>query len=62
MPDKLDVRLIPGTRSVDALIGEGYFPVITCLGGNELLLAYRAGAAHMGLGGRLDVRPSVDGA
>ena len=61
MPGKLDVRLLPGTHSIDALVGEGYFPVITCLGGAELLVAYRCGAAHMGLGGRLDVGRSLDG-
>lgn len=61
MPGKLDLRLLPGTRTVDAVVGQGYFPVITRLGGNELLMAYRGGAAHMGLGGRLDVGRSTDG-
>ncbi len=61
MPDKLDIRLMPGTRSADALLGGGYFPVITSLGGSELLLMYRCGAAHMGLGGRLSAGRSLDG-
>ncbi len=61
MPKSCDVRLLPGTVMVDAVVGQGYFPVITCLGGSELLLAYRGGAAHMGLGGRLDTGRSVDG-
>lgn len=61
MTDKLDVRLLPGTRTVDAVAGQGYFPVITRLGDSELLMAYRGGAAHMGLGGRLDVGRSMDG-
>ena len=61
MAENLNVRLIPGTLSADAVRGEGYFPVITSLGGRELLLAYRCGAAHMGLGGRLAVGRSLDG-
>ena len=61
MPEKLDLRLLHGTRTVDAVVGQGYFPVITRLGGNELLMAYRGGGAHMGLGGRLDVGRSPDG-
>ncbi|MCY3555256.1 MAG: sialidase family protein [Gemmatimonadetes bacterium] len=61
MSEKLDVRLLPGTQVVDAVTGQGYFPVITRLGGSNLLMAYRGGAAHMGLGGRLDVGRSPDG-
>lgn len=61
MSEKLDVRTLPGTRTVDAAVGQGYFPVITRLGGSELLLAYRGGAAHLGVSGRLDVGRSLDG-
>ncbi len=61
MSEKLDVRTLPGTQTVDAAVGQGYFPVITRLGGSELLMAYRGGAAHIGLGGRLDVGRSLDG-
>ncbi len=61
MHDKLHVRQLPDTRTGAAVVGDGYFPVIASLGGDELLMAYRAGAAHMGLGGRLDVARSADG-
>ena len=61
MSEKLDVRRLPGTQTVDAAVGQGYFPVITRLGGTELLMAYRGGAGHIGLGGRLDVGRSLDG-
>ncbi|MYA77957.1 MAG: exo-alpha-sialidase [Gemmatimonadetes bacterium] len=61
MSEKLDVRRLPGTQTADAAVGQGYFPVITRLGGSELLMAYRGGAGHIGLGGRLDVGRSLDG-
>ncbi len=61
MPKLYDVRLFPGTKSVNAVTGQGYFPVITRLCGNELLLVYRGGAGHVGVGGRLDTGRSGDG-
>ena len=61
MPKHCDVHSLPGTRAVNAVAGQGYFPVITHLGGNELLLVYRGGAGHVGVGGRLDTGRSLDG-
>ena len=61
MSELLDVRLLGGTRVSDAATGQGYFPVITYLGGEELFLVYRGGAGHLGLDGRLDSALSIDG-
>lgn len=57
----VDIRQLPGTQVIDAIRGQGYFPVITALGDEELLVVLRGGAGHIGLGGRLDVIRSTDG-
>ena len=59
--DTIDIRQLPGTQAVDAIRGQGYFPVITALGDEELLVVLRGGAGHIGLGGRLDIIRSTDG-
>lgn len=61
MSEILDVRLFRNTRVSDATVGQGYFPVITYLGGEEVLLVYRGGAGHLGIDGRLDSGRSFDG-
>lgn len=61
MTAPLDIRALPGTTITDVVAGQGYFPVIACLGGRELLVVLRGGAGHIGLGGRLDVVRSTDG-
>jgi hypothetical protein len=61
MRNSLDIRSLPGTMVTDAVTGQGYFPVIVSLGGENLVVVHRAGAGHMGLAGRLDVIRSEDG-
>jgi hypothetical protein len=57
----VDVRQLPQTTTQVVARGAGYFPVIAHLGGESLAVVMRAGAAHIGLGGRLDVVLSADG-
>jgi hypothetical protein len=57
----IDVASLPGSDRVTVVDGQGYFPVITNPRGEELVVALRGGAPHMGLGGRLDVVRSTDG-
>ena len=57
----VDVRQLPQTTTHVVARGAGYFPVIAHLGGESLAVVVRAGAAHIGLGGRLDVVLSADG-
>ena len=61
MPDSIDIRYLPGTTVTDVVRGQGYFPVIAGLGGQECVVVLRGGAGHMGLGGRLDSVRSTDG-
>lgn len=61
MPDFADIRDLPGTTVTDVVGGQGYFPVIAGLGGQECIVALRAGAGHMGLGGRLESVRTTDG-
>lgn len=61
MTTPIDLRKLPGATITQVVTGQGYFPVIACLGGEELLVVHRGGAGHMGLGGRLDVSRSTDG-
>jgi len=57
----LDVRTLPGAFTAYTVRGQGYFPVITGLGGQELAVVLRGGAGHVGVAGRLDVVRSSDG-
>ena len=61
MPGFVDIRDLPGTTVTDVVRGQGYFPVIAGLGGQECVVVLRGGAGHMGLGGRLDSVRSTDG-
>ena len=61
MPSSLDIRTLPGASVTDIVTGQGYFPVIVHIDGDELLVALRGGAGHIGIGGRLDVVRSTDG-
>jgi sialidase-1 len=61
MSDLLSVYELSGTTSVDAIVGQGYFPVISSIGGQDVLIVHRGGAGHIGLGGRLDAIHSTDG-
>ncbi len=57
----IDLRALPGT-SVTVLAQDcGYFPVIARLGGERVIVVYRAGGGHMGIGGRLEAVTSSDG-
>ena len=49
------------TPRVLATTKGGYFPVMVSLGGNKLGAVIRAGAGHVGIGGRLDWISSDDG-
>ena len=57
----IDIRKLPGTTVNNVVQGQGYFPVITHLGGDDCLVVLRGGAGHMGLTGRLDAVRSTDG-
>lgn len=61
MSELLNVHDVPGTTAHDAIVGQGYFPVITSLENNDVLIVHRGGAGHIGLSGRLDVIRSTDG-
>lgn len=39
----------------------GYFPVVATTNSEDIIIVYRAGAGHMGLGGRLELIRSNDG-
>jgi hypothetical protein len=56
----IDVRKLKHSKEVTVVAGEGYFPVITRLTSGELAVIMRAGASHMGIGGRLDIVWSAD--
>ena len=57
----VDVRQLPGTTITKAARDQGYFPVIATPDGRQCLVAMRAGAGHVGLGGRLVLLRSADG-
>ncbi len=57
----IDVRSLDGASEHTVTDGQGYFPVIAASETDELLVVLRGGAAHMGLGGRLDAVRSADG-
>jgi len=57
----VDVRLLSGSSKHTVVTGQGYFPVIAATKSDDLLVVLRGGAAHMGLGGRLDAVRSADG-
>ncbi|MBN1349345.1 exo-alpha-sialidase [candidate division KSB1 bacterium] len=59
--DQIDVRALPGAKTVCVVKGSGYFPVIADIGGGELAIVLRGGAPHIGIGGRLDLVRSGDG-
>ena len=59
--NEVDVRLLSGSSEHTVVNGQGYFPVIAVTDTDELLVVLRGGAAHMGLGGRLDAVKSNDG-
>ena len=61
MSSPVDVRELEGTAVADVVRGQGYFPVIAGLGGDECVVVLRGGAGHLGLGGRLDAVRSIDG-
>lgn len=57
----IDVRTLPQTIQTTVADGFGYFPVIQRLNGDEVQVILRAGARHIGIGGRLDLVRSLDG-
>jgi hypothetical protein len=59
--ERLDLRTLLGTTQSTVIDGQGFFPVIAAVNGDDLLVALRGGAGHVGLGGRLDVVRSTDG-
>ena len=61
MRDAIDIRTLPGTTTGYVVRGQGFFPVIASLGGDELAVVHRGGDGHVGVGGRLDLSRSIDG-
>ena len=59
--NEVDVRLLSGSSAHTVVSGQGYFPVIAATETDDLLVVLRGGAAHLGLGGRLDAVRSADG-
>ncbi len=57
----VNVRLLSGASEHTVVSGQGYFPVIAATETDDLLVVLRGGAAHIGLGGRLDAVRSTDG-
>ena len=49
----IEIRTLPGTTTNFLVRGQGYFPAIAALCGNEVLVALRGGADHLGLAGHL---------
>ena len=58
---QIDVRQLASSQERRVVDGQGYFPVIAHLGAEELVVALRGGAPHIGLAGRLDCVRSTDG-
>ena len=58
--EQIDIRELPGTFVVDAVQGQGYFPVIAALNEKEVAIIHRAGDGHVGINGRLDCVHSSD--
>jgi hypothetical protein len=46
---QIDVRQLAGSQEHRVVDGQGYFPVIAHLGAEELVVALRGGAPHIGL-------------
>lgn len=59
--ETIDVRHLAGSAVDHVVQGQGYFPVIAGLGGEEVAVVLRGGAGHIGLKGRLDLVRSKDG-
>ena len=57
----IDFRRFPSASEVVLCRDRGYFPVLTNLGGEEVLAVIRAGAGHVGVTGRLEAMRSTDG-
>ncbi|MDE2998757.1 MAG: sialidase family protein [Gemmatimonadota bacterium] len=57
----IDFRRFPSASEVYLCTDRGYFPVLTDLGGGEVLAVIRAGAGHVGITGRLESLRSTDG-
>ena len=57
----IDFRRFPSASEVYLCRDRGYFPVLTSVGGDEILAVVRAGAGHVGVTGRLEAIRSVDG-
>ncbi len=61
MMSRLDVYELAGTERVTVASGRGFFPVLVKTGDGALLVVYRDGAGHGGLGGFLAAKRSEDG-
>ena len=59
--DSIDFRRFPSASEVYLCRDRGYFPVLTNLGGEDVLAVIRAGAGHIGVTGRLEAMRSTDG-
>ncbi len=59
--NRIDFRRFPSASEVIICRDRGYFPVLTSVGGDEILAVVRAGAGHVGVTGRLEAIRSVDG-
>ncbi len=57
----IDFRRFPSASEVYLCRDCGYFPVLTHVGGEEILAVIRAGAGHVGVAGRLESMRSTDG-
>jgi len=57
----IHVKDLPSTRTHVLGKDSGHFPAIASAGGEHAIIVYRAGAGHMGKGGRLDAVISEDG-
>jgi len=58
MPVKIEE--LPSSRKLVLGRDCGYFPVVSTMGGEHILIVYRAGAGHMGINGRLEAIISHD--
>jgi len=57
----INVRDLPSTKVHVLGKDSGHFPAIASAGGEHVIIIHRAGAGHMGKGGRLDAVISEDG-
>ena len=56
----IHVKDLPSTRAVALGKDAGYFPVAATTDGRHVVIVHRAGAGHMGVGGRLEALISED--